>query len=118
MCKFEKFKNEEFLGDKLLDFIGAMYFIKNGGSRMQANKYTKEAFTNKSLNQTAVNLNIKKHEYDLTFPAFKVRANHYEFKVYKILIEKGFVAAYDFVVATHLIKFHPPCSKPYFDQKR
>ncbi len=87
--EFEKFKNIEFLGDKLLNVIVSDLLIDKGYTRNEVNRKLPFYTSNEYLIKVAVKIDLKENEKDLSFSDKKI-ANAFEYYIFNFFKKEGY----------------------------
>lgn len=95
MTNFEKFKNREFLGDKLLDVIVSDILISKGKSRNEVNRLLSSYTSTVFLCTVFDKLGIVEHEHDKSDRESKRKANAVEEYIFTEFIKNGYLQTRD-----------------------
>lgn len=87
MTNFEKFKQEEMMGEYLISYALSVDLLKKNLSRNEI----REFFSNANFKKIALQNNIKIHKSDLSLTEEKKYANALEQRAYTIFKEKGII---------------------------
>lgn len=90
MTDFEKFKNREFLGDKLLDVIVSDILLSKGRTRNEVNRLLPSYTSTVFLCTLFDKLDIMEHNHDKSDRANKRKANAVEEYIFTFFIRNGY----------------------------